>query len=162
MNIRLLTTPLLATGLLLSAVGCSKKEDATPAPNTGSYQLDSIRLSGQATASLSGGSIGSTRYDFLEVNLLPTSQNAEGIERLKLLFYKVPGSPAATYLLNNLSLYTKGNTAPYNFASSGFTLSVDSDGSFSGAFSGRVQASSSMIPGPYTTITNGVFIKVRP
>jgi len=161
MKLRLLTLPLVATTLLLSTLGCADEEPG-PAPNTGSYQLDTIPLSGQAKATLSGGSIGGTTYDFLELDIFPVSQGTERVARLNLLFYKAPGSPASTYLLNNLSVYTKGNTAPYNFASTGFTLKAASDGSFSGTFSGSVNAASSMIPGPYITITNGVFTAVHP
>lgn len=153
---RRLTTPIVATAVFLSAFGCSKKEAASPAPNTGSFQLDGTSLSGHVTATRTAGSIGTTFYDWLYLDLaLP--QPTKGVDRVRLLLYKVPGSPASTYLLHNLTVYPGG----YNFAGTSFTLTAAEDGSLSGSFTGRVQASSSSIPGPYTTITNGVFTTVR-
>ena len=91
MTVRFLTTPLLATTLLLSAFGCSKKEGASPTPGTGSFQLDGISLSGQAKTTRSAGSIGGTVYDFLDLDLTP-SQTTGGVNQLRLRLYKVPGS----------------------------------------------------------------------
>jgi hypothetical protein len=150
------TTPVLATVVFLSAGGCSKKEAASPAPNTGSFQLDGTSLRGQITATRTAGSIGTTFYDWLYLDLaLP--QPPKGVERVRLLLYKAPGAPASSYLLHNLTVYPGG----YNFAGTSFTLTAAEDGSLSGSFTGRVQASSSSIPGPYTNITNGVFTKVK-
>ncbi|ALW85693.1 hypothetical protein AUC43_11705 [Hymenobacter sedentarius] len=143
----------------MSASGCSKKEEASPAPNTGSFQLDGTAISCQAKATRSAGSIGGTFYDFLDLDLTPTPA-AGGVGRLRLSLYKVPGSPASTYLLHNLLVYTGCNGSPYNFAGTSFTLTPAGEGSFSGRFAGKVSASSSSIPGPYTTITNGVFTTV--
>ena len=160
MTVRFLPTPLLATALLLSAFGCSKKEAASPTPSTGSFQLDGSSLSGQAKATRSAGSIGGTAYDFLDLDLTP-SQAAGGVNQLRLRLYKVPGSPATTYLLNNMLVYSGSNGSPYNFAGTDFTLTATGEGSFSGRFAGKVSAASSAIPGPYTTLTNGVFTTVQ-
>ena len=160
MNSRLLITPLVALILLLCACGCSKKEDASPAPNTGVFQLDDVSISCNAKATSSVGSIGSSFYDFLDLDLTPI-QATKGVNRLRLTLYKEPGSPATTYLLRNLSVYSELNGSPYNFAGTSFTLTATGEGSFSGSFTGKVSASSSSIPGPYTTITNGVFTKVK-
>ena len=160
MNVRLLTTPFVAFALFLSAFGCSKEEAASPARSTGSFHIDGISLSGQATATHSAGSIGGTSYDLLDLDLTPNPATG-GVTRLRLSLYKAPGSPATTYSLNNMSVYSGSNGSPYNFAGTAFTLTATGDGSFSGRFAGKVSASSSAIPGPYTTITNGVFTTVQ-
>ncbi|MET4075481.1 hypothetical protein [Hymenobacter sp. UYCo722] len=160
MSLRLLATPLLVICLFLSTIGCSKKEAAAPALSTGSFQLDGTLTSGHVTATRSAGSIGGTAYDFLTLDLMPT-QTGQGVVRLNLLLYKVPGSSDDTFLLNNLLVFTNSNTSAYNFASQGFTLTATGSGRFSGSFAGRVSASSSSIPGPYTTITNGTFTSVQ-
>jgi hypothetical protein len=153
---RRFTTPVVATAVFLSVFGCSKKETASPAPNSASFQLDGTPLSGRVTATPTAGSIGTTLYDWLFLDLaLPPSAN--GVDRVRLFLYKVPGSAASTYLLHNLTVYPGG----YNFAGTSFTLTAAEDGSLSGSFTGRVQASSSSIPGPYTAITNGVFTAVK-
>jgi len=150
-------TLLLAIPLLLSTLSCSQKDD--PDPVQASYKLDGNVQKCQAKATTSAGSIGARNYDFLDIDLrtLPAGEP----ETLTLHLYKLPGAPASTYLLHNLSVYPKGGLAPYNFAGTAFTLVV-SEGSFSGTFSAVVNASSSSIPGPYTTITDGVFADVRP
>lgn len=160
MSLRLLTTPLVAISLFMSTSGCSKKEDASPAPNRGSFQLDGTSVSCYVETTRSAGSTGGTNYDFLDLKLTPI-QGGGGVGRLSLFLFKVPGSPDNTYLLRNLAVYTSSNTSPYNFASKGFTLKATGDGSFSGSFAGVVSASANSIPGPYTTITNGVFTTVK-
>lgn len=157
MSYRRLPTPFVATALLLiSFFGCSKKDAASPAPNTGSLQLDGTSLSGQVKTTRTAGSIGSTFYDWLYLDLT-LSKPTTGVDRVRLFLYKVPGSPASTYTLLNLTVYPGG----YNFAGTGFTLTAAGEGSFSGSFAGRVQAASNAIPGPFTTIANGVFTTVR-
>lgn len=160
MNVRLLTTPFVAIALFMSAFGCSKEKAASPARSMGSFQIDDISISGQAKATRSAGSIGGTFYDFLDLDLIP-NQATGGVNRLRLSLYKTPGSPATTYLLNNMWVYSGSNGSPYNFAGTEFTLTDTGEGSFSGRFAGKVSASSSAIPGPYTTITNGVFTTVQ-
>ena len=160
MNVRLLPTPFVAIALFLSAFGCSKEKAASPARSTGSFQIDGISISGQVTATRSAGSRGGTFYDFLDFDLTPT-QATGGVNRLRLSLYKTPGSPATTYLLENMAVYAGSNGSPYNFAGTEFTLTAAGDGSFSGRFAGKVSASGNAIPGPYTAITNGVFTTVQ-
>ena len=159
MNVSLPTTLFVAIALLLSAFGCSKEKAASPARSTGSFQIDGLAISGQATVTRSAGSTGGTFYDYLDLDLTP-NQATGGVNRLRLSLYKTPGSPASTYRLNNMAVYAGSNGSPYNFAGTEFVLTDDGDGSFSGRFAGKVSASSSAIPGPYTTITNGVFTTV--
>ena len=160
MNVRLLTTPFAAFALFLSAFGCSKEKAPSPARSTGSFQLDGISLSGQATATRSAGSIGGTSYDLLDLDLAPNPATG-GVNRLRLSLYKAPGAPATTSLLNTMAVYSGSTGSPYNFAGTEFTLTATGDGSFSGRFAGKVSAASSAIPGPYTTISNGVFTTVQ-
>jgi hypothetical protein len=160
MHRRLLVMPLLGAALLLSTLGCSKKEVPSPVPGTGSYKLDGTAKTCQAKASISAGSIGSNTYDFLNLELSPTPET--GNETLRLYLYKLPGAPSSTYLLNNLEIVVKGARNLYNFAPTSFTLTVTEAGGISGTFSAVVSASSSSVPGPYTTITEGSFTDVRP
>lgn len=144
----------------MSFFGCSRKEEVFPAPSTGSFQLDDVSVSGEAKATRGFGSIGSTAYDFLDLDLA-SAQLTGDVQKLTLRLYKVPGSPANTYLLSRLSVYTTGNGSPYNFAGTSFTLTDTGEGTFSGSFTGRVNSGSSAIPGTYSLITNGVFTKVK-
>lgn len=84
-----------------------------------------------------------------------------GVNQLRLRLYKVPGSPATTYKLNNMLVYSGSNGSPHNFVGTDFTLTATGEGSFSGRFAGKVSAASSAIPGPYTTLTNGVFTTIQ-
>lgn len=152
--------PLVASAVLMSCLACSKKEEVSPAPNSGSFTLDGVAISCQAKVTRSAGSIGSTSYDFLNLDLAPPKP-AGAVQRLVLHLYKVPGSPANTYQLSRLSVYSGGNGSPYNFAGKSFTLTETGEGSFSGSFTGEVKANSSSIPGPYSTIANGMFTKVQ-
>lgn len=94
MTVRFLTTPLLATTLLLSAFGCSKKEGASPTPGTGSFMLDGISLSGQAKTTRSAGSIGGTVYDFLDLDLTPSQTTGESTSSACVCIkYPVPQPP---------------------------------------------------------------------
>lgn len=160
MTLRLLTVPLVATALLMSSQSCSKKDDVSPAPDTGSFRLDEISVSAQAKATRGAGSIGSTAYDFLDLDLRPT-QPAGEVQRLSLHLYKVPGSADNTFQLSRLSVYTSGNGSPYNFAGTSFSLTENGEGRYSGTFTGKVNANSSSIPGIYSLITKGVFTKVQ-
>jgi hypothetical protein len=152
---------LLVTALLVVLMSCSKKQDASPAANTGSFQLDGTPVVSNAKATRSAGSIGSSRYDFINLELTTSTKEADKVRQINLLLYKVPGASDATCALHSISVYTGGNGSPYNFAPTDFKLTADEEGSFSGSFAGRVSVSSSSISGPYTTIANGVFTKVR-
>jgi hypothetical protein len=157
MNLRHLATPLLATGLLLSTLGCSKKEDAAPTA-MGSYKLDGATRSCQAKAYVSSASSGGLAYDYLEVDLTTTPQPASGAEILKLYYLKPGGQPANAYLLNSLELTAKGGT--YSFGNDASTLNTTLNGGFSGTFSAT--ASRTTTAPPYTTISAGVYTDVRP
>ena len=164
MRLRLLTTPLLATSLLLSTLACSKKEDpAATSIGTGSYKLDGATIACQAKAYPSSATSGGLTYDYLEIDLTTTPQPASGAETLKLFFFKQGGQSSNAYRLNDFALFTKGNTtSPYYFANDVTTLTT-TNGSFSGTFSARASSPvGGTAPGPYTAITAGVFTDARP
>jgi hypothetical protein len=154
--------PLAAVGLLLTTLGCAKKDDpaATPATGTGSYKLDNTTVTCQAKALTSSASSGGLAYDYLEVDLTTTPQPATGAETLKLYFFKPSGKPTNAFALTDITLDTKGST--YAFANDVTTLSSPSTGTFSGTFSATASAPGGTVPGPYRTITAGVFANARP
>jgi hypothetical protein len=157
MKLRFLTTPLLATSLLLTTFGCAKKDDpaATPAVGTGSYKLDNTTITCQAKALTSSASSGGLAYDYLEVDLTTTPQPASGPETLKLYFFKPGGQPANAFTLREITLDTKGSSYP--FSNDVTTLTSPSTSTFSGTFSATASGSV-----PYRTITAGVFTNARP
>jgi hypothetical protein len=163
MHLRLLTTPLLAIGLLFSTLGCSKKDDpAAASVGTGSYKLDGTTITCQAKAYPSSATSGGLTYDYLEIDLTTTPQPTSGAETLKLFFFKQGGQSSNAYQLNDLALFTKGNTAsPYYFANDVTTL-TSTTGGFSGTFSAKTSNPAGGNAGPYTAITAGAFTDARP
>jgi len=161
MNLRLFTTPLLVTVLLLSTLGCSKKDEAA-ASATGSYQLDNALITCQATASSSTSNSGGISVDYLTIDLITTPQATTGAETLRLFFVKPNVQSNTTYTLTDILLTTKGTTPPYHFSVDAAALTSTSSGSFSGTFSGQILKPGGMASGPYTTITSGTFTNVRP
>lgn len=157
MTARALTTSLLAAVLLLGVLGCSKPEAVSPTLSTGLFLLDGVAVPCRATATRGVSSLNGTIYDFLYLDLTP-DRTAGDLGQLRLNLYKVPGSPASTYLLLNLLVYTAGKGSPYPFDGTAFTLAEAGAGTFSGTFSGVAKGSA---PGPYTALTNGVFSNVR-
>lgn len=158
MNTRLLTTPLLAAGLLLSTLGCSKK-DETPAPlGTGSYKLDNQVVTCQARASTSAGTSGSTPLYFVTVYLSTTPTPAGGQQQLQLTYFR--SNPSVPYQFSNALLFEKGTaTLAGEFTGASGTATANSDGSFSGTF---VAQATGTLPTPYKEITAGSFANARP
>ena len=109
MNPRLLTTPLVAATLLLSTLGCSKKDAATPS-NSGSYKLDGVLRSCTATAYIRTVPTSSYSIDILTVYLTTTPQPTSGEENLKVIFIKRSGQADTAYHYDYMYLYTKGET----------------------------------------------------
>jgi hypothetical protein len=160
MKRHVLTNPLAATLLLLSTLGCAKKEEAKPTTNTASYQLDNVTINCQATASTNTTTSNGITLEYLTVDLVTTPQPSAGAETLRLYYVK-PAQSATTYVLNAISLKDKGNTQPYFFSVDMGALNVLSGGGYSGAFSGKVLTSSGAPAAPYATIANGTFTNVR-
>jgi hypothetical protein len=163
MKLRLLALPLLAAPLLLSTLGCSKKDDpVASSTGTASYQLDAATITCQAKTYASTATSGGLTYDYLEVDLTTTPQPTTGPELLKLFFFKEGGQPNTAYRLNDLSLLTKGSTYPYYFANQVTTITPTSSGGFSGTFTAKASSPVGGSPGPYSTITAGIFTNAQP
>lgn len=163
MILRLRIMPFAATALLLSTLGCSKKDDSVASPGgTGSYKLDGNTITCQPKAYTNTTTSGGLSFDYLEIDLTTTPQPASGAETLKLYFYKQTGQPNNAYTLTDISFFTKGSMSPYYFANDVTTLSSGGN-SFSGTFSAKaINPVGSTTPGPYIAITNGVFTDARP
>jgi hypothetical protein len=157
MNLRLLATPLLATGLLLSTLGCSKKDDPTTL-STGSYKLDGTTRDCKGKAYLSSASSGGLAYDYLELDLTTTPAPTTGSEVLKLYYQKPTGQPTNAYILNSIELSTNGSLI--SFSNNVARLNTTMSNGYSGSFSGT--ADKSVPPPPYSTLSDGVFTDVRP
>jgi hypothetical protein len=159
MTLRLLATPLVAATLLLSTLGCSKKQEAAAPAATGSYKLDGVVKTCQVTAlSVPASSATQVPGDQLLVTLTTTPQPAGGPEGVVLTFSKPFGQVPAAYQLGGFA-YLLGTTGtPYN---NEVTTLQEANGSYSGTFSGTPATT-----GTGTTlarkITDGVFAGVRP
>jgi hypothetical protein len=161
MNLRLLATPLLATGLLLSTLGCSKKEEAAPTA-TSSYKLDNATISCQAKASTSTVLTNGISTDYLFIDLVTTPEPATGPETLRLYFVKPNVPTSNTYTLYDIGLANDINTIGYSFFVTSGTITSTSNGGYSGTFAGKINNSIRSTPAPYTTITSGTFTDVHP
>lgn len=138
-------TQLLLITLLMSALGCTKKED--PAVGTGSYTLDGRRVTGQATAATESSQ---KVVEFLSITLITNPQPASGPEKLVLTFNRGKGFPNSTYAPMQLFYTSSQTTTTNNFSA---TLTETSVGVFSGTFS---------VLNPFSSaITNGVFTDAR-
>jgi hypothetical protein len=69
MRLRLLTIPLLASTLLFSTLGCSKKDaPKTDSASTGSYKLDGVLKTCEVKSAFFSASV-SQSYDQLDISL---------------------------------------------------------------------------------------------
>jgi hypothetical protein len=164
MTLRLLTTPLLAAGLLLSTLGCSKKDDPVQPPlvGTGSYRYDGALATCQVSASTSSGTITSgplagQQSDYLQFSFQPTPQLPSGA-LVRVEFAKPAGQPNSTYALSSIAYFTDKALTVGKLHSNNTTgtLTELGDGSFSGTFSGTDFST------PSHLITAGTFAGVRP
>jgi len=162
MKLRSLTIPLAAT-LLLSTLGCSKKEDATPATTwgNGNYKLDGISRNCTVKATLTNFASNGNRpaYDYLQL-FLPT-ENATSQEYLLLEFNKLASQPATAYTLVTMAYFPTGTGTGTLYDNDVTTLAATSNGSFSGTFSGKITTTTSGTTTTHT-ITNGTFTGVHP
>jgi hypothetical protein len=158
MRIRLLTTFLVATTLLLSTLGCSKKDDPirTTTSGTGSYVLDGRTINCQVSANSSSRFTAGQQYDDLQVVLqaTPTSPNSEVV---RLEFGKPSGQPNTAYTLSSITYFTSSDLAVARgySNSAAATLTETSRGVFAGTFSATDFST------PNSTITAGTFTKVQ-
>jgi len=153
----LLTTTFLAAGLLLSTLGCSKKQDpsAQSLANIGSYVYNGQVKNCTTKATLDTGN----GANLLGIDLTTTPQPATGSETLRLLFQKSAAQPVSAYTLVQIQqVYGGAVFALYNADS--FTITSTSGGGFSGTFSSISHYSNPAITPQ--NFTNGVFTDVRP
>lgn len=160
MNLRHLATLLLAVGLLLSTLGCSKKEDAKPASPSGSYKFDGVLKQCVVKCAVSTVRSSTYYYDELTVTLTPISQPASGRQSIELHYHKSPGGPSADYQLAVL-LYTDDANSSSKVYTIDRTTLQEVTGSYAGTFAGSAVYIGYTPLGPHT-ITEGVFADVRP
>ena len=160
MNLRLLAPPLVAA-TLLSTLGCSKQDDATPV-NTGSYKLDGVLRNCKAETYSDLATSNGYTYKRLTVYLTTTPQPASGAEALKVIFYKVASQADTSYRCSDVHLYTKGDLvfpacSFVTYPSSQPVITSAHNASISGTFS----ATSITYPSTYASVSEGVFTNVR-
>lgn len=163
MNLRVLTTPLtlVTATLLLSTMGCSKKDEPAPI-NTGSYKLDGMLRKCTAETYSRSFTIGAYSYEELTVYLTTTPQPASGFEALKVIYTKNAGQADTTYRCTKINFYTNGESvfpagAFDTFDSAKSPLTLTGTNEISGVFYGnavRGQLS-------YGSIKEGVFTNVH-
>jgi hypothetical protein len=154
MNLRLLIVPLL----LLSTLGCSKKEDpATPVVGMGSYKVRGRLVTGQARAALQALAPGQqTQVLYIYLSDTPTYQPTT--QTVLLTFEKPVSQSSAAYQLTDMT-YSPNNTNNLDmvrYANDVTTISETSAGVFSGTFS-----SNSASPYTSSTLSEGVFTDAR-
>lgn len=161
MNLRLLATPLLATGLLLSTLGCSKKdEDAKPAIGTASYKLNGVTRTCQVKATVSVITNNATPNDLLLLTLTTTPEPVGGKEVTNLYLSKAVGQPTSAYHPYSFDYSGKSvSSGAYlsNILYNNITtyISQTSGGGFSGTFKATTN------PTTYGPISDGVYTDIR-
>ncbi|MGI4865358.1 MAG: hypothetical protein ACRYFZ_15660 [Janthinobacterium lividum] len=164
LSLRLLATPLVAIALLLSTLGCSKKEDPVPATTYGNghYKLDGINrnCSVQAVTTTVPSSASQPSYDDLKI-LLPT-ENSPTSEYLLLEFSKLTSQPNTAYTLVTMAYFPAGSGTGTLYSNNVTTLTATSNGGFLGTFSGKSTSATAPGNGSTHTITDGVFTEVHP
>jgi hypothetical protein len=158
MTLHLLAMPLVVATLLLSTLGCSKKEAAAPAA-TGSYKLDGVVKTCAVTA-LSVPASSSTQVpgDQLLLTLITTPQPANGPKGVVFTFSKPFGQAPTAYHLDEFAYLLGTSGVPYT---NEVTTLQEASGSYSDTFSGT-PATTSTGTTPARKITDGVFTSVRP
>jgi hypothetical protein len=155
MKKHLLTTPLVTTVLLLSTLGCSKKQDApTPEVNTASYIMAGQSKTCQAAAALSS----TAGQDYLSLSLTTTPQPTSGPEWLSIGFAKSTGQPTSAYQLQQIYFYTNKRLS-ITFPDAVATVTSASNGSISGTFS--ADGYNPIYAAYFTNLKKGVFTNVQ-
>jgi hypothetical protein len=164
MNLRLLATPLVATTLLLSTLGCSKKEDpAAKVENVASYMLD-----GQTKTCVASQIVSSqSPMDYLTIRLTTVPQPSSSPETLDIKLWKRTDGSGGDYdfmpVSGGMLLNTHNRAYQYGYFYTAATRTFASDRSVSGTFAGESVTATG--PGTYIvnhTITAGTFTNVRP
>jgi hypothetical protein len=155
MTSRFLTTPLLAATLLLSTLGCAKKEDpiATPVVSTSSYKVTGKAIAGQTKGHVQLN-VNGTNIDALVFLISNTSPPPNSTGSLLLYFEKPTGQPSTAYKLTGLN-YSPTNTDPLamlDFTTYAGTITETSTDVFSGTFSGTTASGISLSEGVFTNV----------
>jgi len=143
--------------LLLSVLGCTKKDGPAPSVGTGSYNLDSRMITSQATADTLTASGGGTTSVFLNILLTETPSKQNDTQYFHIGFVKSAGQPNTAYRLIMLSTDKINQLGTVYNNNVKVTLSETSKGVYSGTFSGNF----SSLNLPSSTVTDGVFTNVR-
>lgn len=163
MNLRLLAIPLAAT-LLLSTLGCSKKEDpAAKVENTASYMLD-----GQTKTCVASQIVSSqSPMDYLTIRLTTVPQPSDGPETLDIRLWRRTDGSGGDYdfmpVTGGMLLNTNNGAHQYGYFYTSATRTFAGDRSVSGTFAGENVTPTG--PGTYTvnhTITADIFTNVQP
>ena len=151
---RLLTTPLLAAGLLLSTLGCAKKEDPapTPAPAPGS---STHTVDGRVTA---GTGLAFPAGIVLQIGLTSFTDGTSATRESLILEYYKPNSAPAYTLTKMTRAVTKTNEFFVYTDNLSGTVTENSAGSYSGTFAGTAPKTASLAA---STITAGLFTEIR-
>lgn len=156
MNPRLPANLLVATGLLLSTLGCAKKDDPTPAPTpTAGYTINNqtVKCTAAAVHTTSNGA------DLLVLTFTTTPQPTSGPEVLTLTLTKPVSDDIKNYQTvgSNLTVTTTTGTktTPY-----GTTTAAVYSGTVAGGLSGGF--ATYLTTPPNATITGGYFTEVVP
>jgi hypothetical protein len=165
MRLCLLTIPFTYTALLLSALGCTKKDDPNATPsNTGSYKLDGRATIFKAQCFLYLGRDTANRpTNTLVIRLTESSQAPN--ETANVVFSKYESEPASAYILRSVDIIQASppspvpTTRPYQDARQ-FTISPTGSGGFSGTFTAHSD-SSTYSGRPSSAVTDGVFTDVH-
>jgi hypothetical protein len=133
MHLRSLLTPLLSSTLLLSTLGCSKKNDP-PAVGTGTLRSDGPLISCNVSASRSSSATTGRQYDYLLVTMQATPASASS-EVVRIEFVRPAGRTTSDYNLSSITYFASSSSAGrlYNNATSA-SVGETSNGVFSGNF----------------------------
>jgi hypothetical protein len=161
MNLRLLATSLFTTTLLLSTLGCSKKEDPstpttpTSTTGTGSFKRDGITITGTSRAYTN--SFKDVRGQQVIAVYITITENTPSASdaRSATLEFQNGGLYQITYK-KGVGNGTDPTTYPYT--SSTATLTQPTNASYSGTFAGTGTLNYASAA---STITDGVFTDAR-
>jgi hypothetical protein len=133
MHLRSLLTPLLSSTLLLSTLGCSKKNDP-PAVGTGTLRSDGQLINCNVSASSSFRATAGQQYDYLLVTMQATLASASS-EVARIEFVRPAGRTNSDYNLSSITYFANSSSAGtrYNDATSA-SVGETSNGVFSGNF----------------------------
>ena len=145
MYAQLFTKSLLVTALVISTLGCSKKEDApaaTPAVGTGSYTVTGSyneTVSGQSRAYTSSRTQGNQTTSVLQIIITDTPQfQSNKTKQLELIYEKPAGQPNSAYQLTGSIVYTdygQPGSISGQYTNKASTLTEPSSGVFTGVIS---------------------------